>query len=339
MPDPNSLSASPHSSASRSDAHAHPAPPASPPAAPNSLFGSALEPVLRQACDGRLADLSWFRTDWQRGGALTGYATYRDDDTTPRPVVVKLPVPPAERHWLIRLQHATDVVPRLFAHGETLGGYDMAWVVMERLPHGPLGPAWAGNAFDLIIDAAVRFSRAAREVPLAGAPRQRDYEAIREEARDNIHRHGVAHEQRWNRALKNAHHKMRDWLALWEGRKTDCWCHGDLHLGNAMTRNAPPAGPAILLDFAEVHRGHWIEDAVHLEHLYWGRRDKLEGRKICKLIARQRKACGLPVDEDWVKLAAIQRALIAMCTPAILRHAGDPLHVEASLEILEAEVG
>lgn len=303
-----------------------------------SPFGAGLEPILNQSCGGRLGKITWFRTDWQRGGALTGYAGYRGDDSAELPVVVKLPVPPGERRWLIQLQ-GSDVAPRLYAHGEQLNGYDMAWVVMERLPHGPLNcAAWGGAAFDLLVDAVVRFWSATRDVPLKGEVRLRDYEAIREEARESIHLHGVANEQRWNKALKKGHQRMREWIPMWNDRAAECWCHGDLHLGNAMTRVAAPNGPAVLLDFAEVHRGHWVEDAVNLEHLYWARRDRLEGRKICKQIARQRKAMGLQVEEDWAKLAAIYRGLVAMCTPAILRHVGDPLHVEAALEVLEAQV-
>lgn len=316
---------------------ASPAPVDSPTPVASSLFGSDLGPVIRDHCDGRLSTISWFRTDWQRGGALTGYATYRQDDDTERAVVVKLPVPPRERRWLVQLQGAS-VVPQVFAHGEELGGYDMAWVVMERLPFGPLGNEWGPGAFDLLVDAMVQFSKAAGQVDGTDEPRVRDYAAICDEARACVQRHGVPNEQRWNKALKSASHHLRDWLTVWNDRDCGHWCHGDIHLGNAMTRTAPPAGPAVLLDFAEVHAGHWIEDAVHLEHLYWSRRDKLDGRKICKLVARQRKANQMNVDEDWVKLAAIQRALIAMCTPVILRHVGDPLHVEAALAVLEGQV-
>ena len=44
------------------------------------------------------------------------------------------------------------------------------------------------------------------------------------------------------------------------------------------------------------------------------------------------------MDEDWPKLAQIYRGLLALCTPAILRFVGDPHHVQAALEVLEAEV-
>ena len=81
-------------------------------------FGRMLEPVLRGVCEDRLSEVSWFRTDWQRGGAATGYATYLDDDGTEQPVVVKLPVPPCELLWMRALLDAPDVVPKLYAGDE-----------------------------------------------------------------------------------------------------------------------------------------------------------------------------------------------------------------------------
>ncbi|MFP3422344.1 hypothetical protein R0K19_23525, partial [Bacillus sp. SIMBA_161] len=39
-------------------------------------LGATLEPIVRAACGGRLSPVTWFRTDWQRGGAATGYATF-----------------------------------------------------------------------------------------------------------------------------------------------------------------------------------------------------------------------------------------------------------------------
>ena len=305
--------------------------------AASAPFGASLEPVLRKSCEGRLSAVGWFRTDWQRGGALTGYATFRNAAGVDVPVVVKLPVPFVELDWLRRLQDADGLVPHLFAHGVELGAYDIAWVVMERLSHGPLGQAWNGSEFDLLADAAGRFYRAASSVPVTGETPRRDWEKVLHLSRENVKEHDVAHEQRWSAALKRVHKKIREWTAEWDGRGCDDWCHGDLHLGNAMSRAAAPAGPAVLFDFAKVHRGHWVEDAVYFEHLFWARRHRLAGRKLCSQIAHERKRHGLLVDPDWPRLASIKRALLAMCVPANLDLEGDPHHVQACLEVLEIE--
>jgi len=310
-----------------------------PPTPPDSPFGAALEPILRQVCHGHLSEVHWFRTDWQRGGALTGYAIYCDDHGQDHEVVVKLPVGPGERQWLVRLGEEPNIVPRVFADGKALGGYDMAWVVMERLPYGPLGLAWEGKEFDLLVEATGRFYAAAKNVPINQPPVQKDWEEIFQLARKSVRRHNLAHPQRWNKALKNAHRKLKQWVRVWDDRPVDQWCHGDLHLGNAMARVPPPGGPALLLDFALTHPGHWVEDAVYFEHLYWARRDRLQDRKLCKQIAHQRKKMGLKLSKNWSRLASVSRALLAMGTPAVLRCDGDPRHVQAALEVLEIEAG
>jgi hypothetical protein len=106
-----------------------------------------------------------------------------------------------------------------------------------------------------------------------------------------------------------------------------------------MTREPAPKGPAVLLDYALVHPGHWVEDAVYFEHLYWGRRQKLMGHDIGREIAHERKKRGLTVGQDWVRLASIRRAMVAMTTPsALTRDGGGPQHVQGCLEVLEREV-
>lgn len=335
----------------------------------DSAFGTALEPVLRRACEaagGALATVSWFRTDWQRGGALTGTADYTDEAGVTHRVVVKLPVPPCERHWLAALQSPEQanevdgangsngsgagdgevgsasaiapVVPRIYAHGAALNGYDLAWVVMEHLPFGPLGSDWEGREFDLLIEAAGRFYAAADHLPVTGAPQQADWEALLERARQQVRDKALPEPQRWSKALKKAQRKLKQWAATWEQRPVEGWCHGDLHLANALTRTPAPDGPALLIDFARTRAGHWLEDAVYLEHLYWARPQRLGGRKLCKQIAHERKAHGLSVEKDWAKLAEAKRCLLAATTPAHLRFDGDPQHLAAALAILESAV-
>lgn len=298
-------------------------------------IGQMLAPALLAQCDGRLSDIHWFRTDWQRGGALTGYAKFIDDAGVTQDAVLKMPVPPCERHWLVELQNAPDVVPKVYAHSDMIGGYDLAWVIMERLPHGPLSPSWAGVEFDLLAQAAGRFYEASATVPLRGGRRERDWLAMYEKARRHVLDRAVPDAQRWKAALKKAHRRLDKWIAVWDERPSDHWVHGDLHLGNAMTRCGPPGGPALLFDFAWTRVGNWIEDGVYLEHLFWAQRERLNGRKLISMLAHQRRDRGLPVGEDWPQLADAGRALMAMSTPATLYDHGNAPHIAASLEVLE----
>ncbi len=309
------------------------------PDAPSALqpFGAALAPVLLEVCGDRLRNVRWFRTDWQRGGALTGYCDWIDDDGATREAVVKMPVPPAERRWLVRLS-SDEVTPRVYAHGTALGGYDLAWVIMEKLPYGPVGRKWGAHAVELLAEAAAHFYASARVVPPEGQPKRRDWPELLKRARDHATPRMVPHAQRWKQALKQAGRKLDGWLDTWRGRPHDTWCHGDLHLGNAMTRVAPPDGPAVLFDLANVHAGHWVEDAVYFEHLYWARPERLGGHKPVKLIAHYLKEYGISPGEDWPELANLKRAMLAMAAPGLMDTEGGRVQVEAALEVLERYV-
>jgi len=102
-------------------------------------LAETLAPVLAEACQGRLTEVTWFRTDWQHGGAATGTALFKVDDAASVAVVVKLPVVHRALLWMRRLQNGYGlVVRRLYASGGTLGGYDLSWLVIEHFDHGPL---------------------------------------------------------------------------------------------------------------------------------------------------------------------------------------------------------
>jgi len=302
-------------------------------------FGAELEPVLREACDGQLSPIRWFRTDWQRGGALTGHAQWGASDDA-RHVVVKFPVPPVELSWLIQLQDRQGLVPDLVAHATTLHGYDMAWVVMEHLPFGPIGSKWQGAEFDLLVDTAVRFHAASVEAaPDWERPSEIDWLEMAGQSRRSLKRHQIPQNQRWQQALRKTERKLPEWLQSWNARSREEWCHGDMHFANVMTRQPPPEGPGVLIDFARARPGHWVEDAVYFEHLFWSRRETLGGRKPCSLMARRRKQAGLAVDENWPQLAMIRRVLLAVTTPLKLAVHGHESHVTAALEVLEAAEG
>lgn len=301
-------------------------------------LGPQLEPAIRAACQGRLNEVHWFRTDWQIGGAATAYATY-DDGHGPRDVVVKLPVGYREYRTLTALGDCGAPTPRIAAHGMELGGYDFAWVVMERLPGNPASAHLHKDIFEALSAAAAQFYRhAAERWPLDEGKPPPDWEGLLDRARKELKSNHVADAQRWNDAVRHVHKALPRLLGAWNGRPINTWCHGDLHPGNLMRRESPsPWGEPgyVLLDFAETHAGHWVEDAVYLERIYWGRPQVLDGVKPVSMIAKARRAAGLDASDDYATIANIRRALMAATVPAFMHQEGHPKYLHAALEVVE----
>lgn len=301
-------------------------------------LGPALEPALIEACEGRLTDVHWFRVDWQRSGAATAYAKY-DVGGEPRDVVVKLPIGPREYHFATALSGRAPQFASIVAHGMEVGGYDLAWIVMERVPGDPLAARLHKSVFMGLAEAAAAFYQHAREAfPDVGDPRDEDWEGEIGAARKAVKDNHIPREQEWSNALKETQKALPRLLARWKSRPADIWCHGDLHPGNLMQRNEGSAWgepSCVLLDMAEVHAGHWVEDAVYVERRYWGKPDVLEGIKPVSLIAKAMKKNGVTPDDSYADLANIRRVLMAATAPAFLRSEGHPAHLAGALATLE----
>lgn len=299
----------------------------------------ALGPSLQSHCAGRLADISWFRSDWQRGGASTGYSTWTCDDGSKRDVVVKLPIGPVEHRFLVGLAQTDAPTPRVIAEGHEIGGYDLAWAVMERLPGSPMARTLAKEHFQELADAAACFHKHALELcPVDKAATEPDWEATLARSREATKTARLNHASHWNDLIHKTQKVLSRLLPLWLSRDTGCWRHGDLHPGNAMHRpEGSPWGPpgCILLDLAEVRAGHWVEDAIYLEHLHWSRPEALDGVKCVSLLAKARRAQGLDTSDDYPTLANIRRVLYAAAAPANMRQEGSAAHLDASLHTLE----
>ncbi len=303
---------------------------------PQGLAGS-LEPVLAEACEGKLSTVTWFRTDWQRGGAATGTADFDESSDKPAKVVVKLPVVQRELEWMRRLQAGDGddaVVPKLYASGQTLAGYDLAWLVIERFDHGPLGLHWHDDHIRRIAEAAARFHAAAARWPVDQPPKSEPWDDELKQSQQSLKINPLPRRQEWRTAVKTLRHRLGRLLEHWDARDVDQWLHGDLHLANAMSRVSMESGPVCLIDLAEIRAGHWVEDAVYLERQLWARPRRLKATYPVKAIAAARKRTGLPVEEDYPRLAMIRRALLAGTAPCFLKSEGDSRHLEACLEWL-----
>ncbi len=300
-------------------------------------LGPQLQPSLEQACNGALQNIHWFRTDWQRGGAATAIAEWHCDGQA-RKVVVKLPVGPTELKFHTALAKTDAPVPRIAASGTELGGYDFAWIVMELLPGDPIGAHIGKQSFRLICDAVGAFyAHAERAFPI-GAATPTDWEALLEKARTATHDNPIPNAQQWSNAIKKTHRALPRLQREWRARPINTWCHGDLHPANAMLRKkGSPWGEeqCVLIDFAQIRPGHWVEDAVYLERLHWARPDVLKGVKTTSLIAKARKNNGLENDEGYAELGNIRRVMIASCVPAFLHREGHPAYLDGALGVLE----
>ena len=125
---------------------------------------------------------------------------------------------------------------------------------------------------------------------------------------------------------------MNGILERWRGRRIDQWLHGDLHFANAMCRSEEQGAEVSLIDLAEVHAGHWIEDAVYLERQLWGHKSRLKASKPVHAMAVARKALGMRVDDDYSELVDIRRVLLAATAPAFMQSEGDPRYLASCLE-------
>ncbi len=322
--------------------------------ASSGSLGPALEPALIAATQGRLSSIRWFRADWQRGGGSTALAVYTPGSAeSPVDVVVKVPVAYNEIRWTRELSaraaaagDPSPPTPRLLAGDVRLGGYDLGWLVLERLPGQPLGSHAGPVETAAMVAALDRFhmlAGAASSAHDAPQGKQLDFEQLIASSRAVV-KHGViAESQKWNNELKAVGKALPALLRHWHERVIDTWCHGDLHPGNAMWRRAPaapaahaPAPPAaVLIDLALVHPGHWVEDALYFERVYWGRSEVLGEKSPVSLLAQRRRERGVHNPDDYTLVAGAKRVLMAAAAPGMVEVEGNPRYLHAALELIE----
>lgn len=295
-------------------------------------LASSLEPVLIKQTNQRLADIHWFKTDWQRSGAATGFATWKTDNESKMSVVIKFPVTQRELQWTKRMQNSGGITPTLFASGESLNGYDLTWLVIERFPIGPLGKHWDDANIKRIADAAARFTASASSFDIDQKGKREDWKSLIKKAKQSIRKNHINNETAWNKANRLLTKNLKAIIEQWRARRIDQWLHGDLHMANAMCRSDAPGSPVTLIDLAEVHAGHWVEDAVYLERQLWGHETRLKSTRPIHAMATARKKNNLRVDDDYTTLVDIRRLILAATAPAFMQSEGDPRYLTACLE-------
>ena len=319
-------------------------------------FASTLVPQLRKECHGRLGEVEWFRATWQHGGASTGFSTWSLPDRVNGhreiPCVVKLPIGYTEYFWTKRLGlvHPSEweepkstalPTPRVLAAGFELGGYDLAWMVVEKFQNPPLAMERTESSIWELFETAAEFHAAAvleMPVDIKKVKASEDWNGIIQRGLVAIDENDLVDASRWRQALEKVQENLESLVHQWDSREIDTWCHHDLHAHNAMRRvTGDPEihGHCALIDLALVGPGSWIEDALYFERLHWGREELLCGIDPLRTLAATRDSIGLPSGEDGFVLADVRRVLMAASAPAFLRTEGEPVYLKAALGVIE----
>lgn len=321
-------------------------------------LGVALGPSIHEACGDRLGELAWFRSPWQRSGAATGRSTWRLPDGRVIDAIVKVPVGYREYFWMSALGETDPMrfddpefaglpVPRVLARGTELGGYDVAWVVLERVRGETVARSMTRMHLLRLFDAAARFHRTCASIrpPEAESlPPGPNWDQLLERSIHVAKESDVPEGDRWLRALEKAWPVWPEIVEIWENRPLTTWCHGDLHPGNVIGRDADPSvpgepGACVLIDLGMVRPGHWIEDGLYLERLYWGREQLLRGLKPVEALAEARERFGYTAKSGVRRLAHARRVLMAATSPAFRSEQGDSVYLHAAVEVLERALG
>lgn len=325
-------------------------------------LASTLDPELHKACHGRLGAISWFRATWQHGGAGTGFSSWSLPDRTcghrEIPCVVKMPIGYSEYFWTKRLGlvHPDEwdepralalPTPRVLAAGFELGGYDLAWVVMERFENPPLAMEKTESSMWEMFETAAEFHAAAileKPIDMTQLEPPKDWAGLVSKGLVAIRENEVQDGDEWIKALERVQGCIDELVKQWVGREIDTWCHHDLHPHNAMRRvmdkiEGPVGsnlhGHCALIDLALVSPGSWIEDALYMERLFWGREEQLCNIDPLTTLGATRQAIGLPASDEAFELADVRRVLMAASSPAFLRTENDQTYLKAALSVLE----
>jgi len=375
VPPPHSKPHHPPTSASPSDHRTAAARSVPAPAAPliSDCLGAALVPALIAATDGRLSEVRFFKSQWQRGGASTATGTYQAD-SGPVKVVIKVPVAYSEYSWSRELAAAAgddphSPVPRVLAGGIELGGYDLAWLICEKLgghivPTGPsaqsASPTQACAAVQSMLLSVAKMQLLAeriRPIQELDLGKGSEWQRAIASSREAVRRAQFPDSQKWHNLLKAVARRLPCLLDRWTHRGINAWCHGDVHPGNAMQRNAVPMlclcnaaafspdtglpavaterPPCVLIDLALIHPGHWLEDALYLERVFWGRQHLLGNINSLKCLAAYRRQLGLPCVGDYGLLANVRRVLTAAAAPGLFEREGNVQYLRHALGLIE----
>ena len=201
-------------------------------------------------------------------------------------VIIKVGTSTRENFWCNELSRlAPDLVPKVYAAGSRLGRIDVHWLALEAIPFGPLGNAWNGREFELLLDAGIRFYQQAEKIqdPTLNETTAMDVSrwlqgSIEKNPPGSVDKVLQKVDLHWSFVLEKCGSEI---------------CFDDFHLCNGLVRDPPPDGESVVLIDIHPKRRPWILDPAYLQILNSGERDRTGHRDLVDRMAIKRSEAGL----------------------------------------------
>ena len=254
------------------------------------------------------------KPDEQSKGAGGGFhfgGVHRSTDSS---VLIKLGSSPGERYWMEQMCHvAPKLVPSVYATGNKLGDLNIDWIALEKVDCSFLGPQWNGNEFDMLLDAAAHFQKAARQIPMAHVDRI-DLNRLRAYFDKGLFDEGLSFDQTapFDVIVRRLEEDFK-WVC-----SVCCYeiCHGDIQMNNGLALGAPPERCPLLLIDPLPKSQPWAFDAGYLQAINSEDRKRTGYTGLIHKLASYRLERGLEVcnEEDLDRLEKIVVAWYAIWT-------------------------
>ena len=201
-------------------------------------------------------------------------------------VIIKVGTSTRENFWCNELSRlAPDLVPKVYAAGSRLGRIDVHWLALEAIPFGPLGNAWNGREFELLLDAGIRFYQQAEQIqdPTLNETTPMDVSrwlqgSIEKNPPGSVDKVLQKVDLHWSFILEKCGSEI---------------CFDDFHLCNGLVRDPPPDGERAVLIDIHPKRRPWILDPAYLQVLNSGEKDRPGHRDLVDRMAIKRGEAGL----------------------------------------------
>ncbi len=272
-----------------------------------------LTETLTEQLDERVSSIKLDEQSLGAGGSLHFSGVWSESRT---PVLIKTGVNHNQLYWMPRIAEADpELQPKLFMFGDLLGNDRIGWMVMEFIKHGNMNYLWLGEEFSMLLDGAVRFQKAAKDIE------RRHIDTMSTEIIADWIEGGLRNDPPPPGSASQILTRLERDFAFVSSVCPPEVCHGDIQMCNGLSRLPPPqTGGMVLVDCQPIVQP-WAFDAGYLQCINSSDTRRKGYQGLVPKMARIRTEYALPACSGE-ELARLERIVLGWY--ALKQWRGDP---------------